>query len=73
MIIVLKRNSRDTDIATVSDRVCDGNILDAHPDPLNAFRDAAQQLVSGTFDRFLADLAPWIELARKERNVPSPV
>ncbi len=47
----------------------DGLIVEAHPDPLNAFSDAAQQLESGKFDRFLADLAPWIELARKEREI----
>ena len=47
----------------------DGLIVEAHPDPLNAFSDAAQQLESGKFDRFLADMAPWIELARKEREI----
>ena len=51
----------------------DGLIVEAHPDPLNAFSDAAQQLESGQFQRFLDDLAPWIELARQERNAPSPV
>ena len=51
----------------------DGLIVEAHPDPLNAFSDAAQQLESGKFQRFLDDLAPWIELARQERNAPSPV
>ena len=51
----------------------DGLIVEAHPDPLNAFSDAPQQLVSGQFGQFMADLAPWIELARKERSVPSPV
>ena len=50
----------------------DGLIVEAHPDPLNAFSDAAQQLESGKFARFLADLAPWIDLARKERTAPSP-
>ena len=50
----------------------DGLIVEAHPDPLNAFSDAAQQLESGKFSRFLADLAPWIELARRERLAPSP-
>ena len=50
----------------------DGLIVEAHPDPLNAFSDAAQQLESGKFSRFLADLAPWIDLARKERSAPSP-
>ena len=51
----------------------DGLIVEAHPDPLNAFSDAAQQLESGKFQRFLDDLAPWIELARRERQAPSPV
>ena len=51
----------------------DGLIVEAHPDPLNAFSDAAQQLESAKFQRFLDDLAPWIELARRERQAPSPV
>ena len=51
----------------------DGLIVEAHPDPLNAFSDAAQQLESAKFKQFLDDLAPWIELARRERQVPSPV
>ena len=51
----------------------DGLIVEAHPDPLNAFSDASQQLESSKFNQFLDDLAPWIELARKERGVPSPV
>lgn len=51
----------------------DGLIVEAHPDPNNAFSDAPQQLESGKFRQFLADLAPWIELARKERQAPSPV
>ena len=50
----------------------DGLIVEAHPDPLNAFSDAPQQLESGKFARFLADLAPWIELARKERATSNP-
>lgn len=51
----------------------DGLIVEAHPDPLNAFSDAAQQLESAKFRQFLDDLAPWIELARRERQAPSPV
>ena len=46
----------------------DGLIVEAHPDPLNAFSDAPQQLESGKFSRFLSDLAPWIELARQEHG-----
>ena len=38
----------------------DGLIVEAHPDPLNAFSDAAQQLESAKFQQFLDDLAPWI-------------
>ncbi|HRT04666.1 MAG TPA: 3-deoxy-7-phosphoheptulonate synthase [Kiritimatiellia bacterium] len=51
----------------------DGLIVEAHPDPMNAFSDAAQQLESAKFKQFLDDLAPWIELARRERQAPSPV
>ena len=51
----------------------DGLIVEAHPDPLNAFSDAPQQLESGKFAQFLSDLAPWINLARKERATPNPV
>ncbi len=50
----------------------DGLIVEAHPDPLNAFSDAPQQLETGKFQAFLDDLAPWIELARKERRRPEP-
>ena len=51
----------------------DGLIVEAHPDPINAFSDAPQQLETGRFREFLDDLAPWIELARRERAAPSPV
>lgn len=51
----------------------DGLIVEAHPDPINAFSDAPQQLESGKFAQFLADLAPWIDLARREHSAPSPV
>ena len=51
----------------------DGLIVEAHPDPLNAFSDAAQQLESAKFQLFIDDLAPWIELARRQRLAPSPV
>ncbi|HAL92167.1 MAG TPA: 3-deoxy-7-phosphoheptulonate synthase [Verrucomicrobia bacterium] len=50
----------------------DGLIVEAHPDPLNAFSDAPQQLETGKFGSFLADLKPWLELACKERSAPSP-
>ena len=50
----------------------DGLIVEAHPDPINTFSDAPQQLETGKFQAFLDDLAPWIELARKERRRPEP-
>ena len=53
-------------------RQADGLIVEAHPDPINAFSDAPQQLETGKFQAFLDDLAPWIELARKERRRPEP-
>ena len=42
----------------------DGLLVEAHPDPGNAFSDAAQQLDSAAFGDFLAALAPWIALAQ---------
>ena len=50
----------------------DGLIVEAHPDPLNAFSDAPQQLETGKFRQFLEDLRPWLELARRERRAPNP-
>ncbi|MEI7900513.1 MAG: 3-deoxy-7-phosphoheptulonate synthase [bacterium] len=46
----------------------DGLIVEAHPDPTNAFSDAAQQLESSTFSKFLKDLDPWLALAREQRK-----
>ncbi len=46
----------------------DGLIVEAHPDPVNAFSDAAQQLESGAFGAFLKELEPWLELARQLRH-----
>ena len=48
----------------------DGLIIEAHPDPVNAFSDAAQQIDSAKFGEFLAELKPWIDLAsaRKARG-----
>jgi len=46
----------------------DGLIIEAHPDPANAFSDAAQQIDSAAFDAFLADLAPWMELAAARKR-----
>ena len=45
----------------------DGLIVEAHPDPVNAFSDASQQLESSTFGAFLKELEPWLDLARKQR------
>ena len=50
----------------------DGLIVEAHPDPINAYSDAPQQLETGKFQEFLDDLAPWIDLARKEALRPHP-
>jgi 3-deoxy-7-phosphoheptulonate synthase len=46
----------------------DGLIIEAHPDPVNAFSDASQQLESSSFGAFLETLAPWIELAKALRK-----
>ncbi|MDD5705795.1 MAG: 3-deoxy-7-phosphoheptulonate synthase, partial [Kiritimatiellae bacterium] len=46
----------------------DGLIVEAHPEPLRAFSDSAQQLESGKFGDFLAELAPWLELAAGQRT-----
>ena len=45
----------------------DGLIVEAHPDPVNAFSDAAQQIDSAKFGEFLAELQPWMELASAGR------
>jgi 3-deoxy-7-phosphoheptulonate synthase len=50
----------------------DGLIVEAHPDPVNAFSDAAQQIESGRFSQFLNDLRPWIDLARQMRATRAP-
>jgi 3-deoxy-7-phosphoheptulonate synthase len=49
----------------------DGLIVEAHPDPVNAYSDASQQLDSATFGQFLEDLRPWIALAREQRKKES--
>ncbi len=46
----------------------DGLIIEAHPDPVNAFSDAAQQLDSARFGEFLRELAPWMQLAAERRQ-----
>ena len=50
----------------------DGLVVEAHPDPLNAFSDAAQQIESARFGDFLAALAPWLELAASLRQERAP-
>ena len=46
----------------------DGLIVEAHPDPVNAYSDATQQLESSKFGEFLKDLEPWIALTRESRK-----
>ncbi|MFO7937890.1 MAG: 3-deoxy-7-phosphoheptulonate synthase [Kiritimatiellia bacterium] len=46
----------------------DGLIVEAHPDPVNAFSDATQQLQSSSFNNFLADIQPWVDLAEATYN-----
>lgn len=46
----------------------DGLIVEVHPDPVNAFSDAAQQLESAHFGGFLKELEPWLALARQMRQ-----
>lgn len=41
----------------------DGLIIEAHPDPVNALSDAAQQIESAKFGALLEELRPWIKLA----------
>jgi 3-deoxy-7-phosphoheptulonate synthase len=43
----------------------DGLIVEAHPNPVSALSDAAQQLESGRFSEFLKTLEPWLALARQ--------
>ena len=49
----------------------DGLIVESHPDPVNAFSDASQQIPSASFKEYLDDIAPWIELAKKSRAAAS--
>ncbi len=46
----------------------DGLLVEAHPDPVNAFSDAAQQLDSSTFKDFLDQIQPWIDLAKQAHS-----
>ena len=45
----------------------DGLVIEAHPNPNEAYSDAAQQLPSATFKQTLDELATWIALARASR------
>ncbi len=44
----------------------DGLIIEAHPNPVNAMSDAAQQIPSAKFGALLDELKPWITLAGRE-------
>ncbi len=46
----------------------DGLLVEAHPDPVNAYSDASQQLTSSKFNEFLDDIKPWLELARLNKS-----
>ncbi|MBP5509594.1 MAG: 3-deoxy-7-phosphoheptulonate synthase [Kiritimatiellae bacterium] len=46
----------------------DGLEVETHPDPVGAFSDASQQIPTVEFKAFLDALAPWLELARRERS-----
>ncbi len=46
----------------------DGLIVEAHPDPLKAYSDAAQQLESGRFGEFLERIKPWLDVAEQQRR-----
>jgi 3-deoxy-7-phosphoheptulonate synthase len=43
----------------------DGLIVEAHPNPMEAASDAAQQLPSGHFKNFMNGIAPFIELMKR--------
>jgi len=43
----------------------DGILVEAHPDPLNALSDAAQQIPTKEFAAFMKELTPFIEAAGK--------
>jgi len=47
----------------------DGLLVEAHPDPVNAYSDASQQLMSSKFNEFLDDIRPWMELAHLNNSV----
>lgn len=47
----------------------DGLVVEAHPRPMEAYSDAGQQLETAKFGEFLASLAPWMELAVREKKM----
>ncbi len=46
----------------------DGLLVEAHPTPVDALSDAAQQIPSAEFHNLVDDLRPWVELADKTLN-----
>jgi 3-deoxy-7-phosphoheptulonate synthase len=46
----------------------DGLLVEAHPTPVDALSDAAQQIPSAEFHNLVEDLRPWVELAGKTLN-----
>jgi 3-deoxy-7-phosphoheptulonate synthase len=46
----------------------DGLLVEAHPTPVDALSDAAQQIPSAEFHNLVDDLRPWVELAGKTLN-----
>lgn len=46
----------------------DGLMVEAHPNPVEALSDAAQQLVSGAFSDIMDELRPYIEISGKHMD-----
>ena len=46
----------------------DGLLVEAHPTPVDALSDAAQQIPSAEFHNLVDELRPWVELAGKTLN-----
>ncbi len=42
---------------------CDGLLVETHPNPKQAFSDAAQQIPSASFGEYMAAIRPWLDLA----------
>ncbi len=45
----------------------DGLLVEAHPDPLHAFSDAAQQIETRHFADYMQQIQPWLDLARQRQ------